>query len=194
MIPATADVVVRNMTEADWPRVEHIYAQGIAAGNATFEASTPTWNQFNTSRLPNHRLVAASPEGEVQGWAAVVPVSPRAAYAGVVEHSVYVDDAARGRGIGKGLLQALIRSTEDAGIWTIQSSIFPENTASIRLHEGQDFRIIGTRERIARMTYGPWAGQWRDTLLMERRSRTAGSSPNDPAPLDGEAETAVSTS
>ena len=171
MSPADRTVTVRDLVEADWPDVQRIYAQGITGGNATFEASTPTRDQFDASRLPGHRLVAVDQGDEVLGWAAASAVSAREVYAGVVGHSVYVDDRSRGRGVGQTLLQALIRSTEEAGIWTIQTSIFPENTASLTLHKSAGFRTIGTRERIARMVSGPYAGQWRDTVFLERRSQ-----------------------
>ncbi|MET0768187.1 MAG: N-acetyltransferase family protein [Aeromicrobium sp.] len=169
------DVALRPMTAADWPQVETIYAAGIAAGHATFEASVPTWTEFDTSRLDDHRLVAVQVSGTVLGWAACSPVSSRPVYAGVVEHSVYVADAARRQGVGSLLLGGLVTSTEGAGIWTVQSSIFPENTASLRLHASHGFRVVGTRERIARATVGPAAGAWRDTVVVERRSAVVGS-------------------
>ena len=170
----SCDITVRAMTADDWPQVEAIYAAGITAGHATFEACVPTWESFDASRLPDHRLVALDPAGTVLGWAACIPVSARPAYAGVVEHSVYVAPAAQRQGTGGLLLGELITSTEDAGIWTIQSSIFPENTASQRLHESHGFRTIGTRSRVAKATIGPAAGRWRDTVLIERRSSVAG--------------------
>ncbi|MFF1827972.1 GNAT family N-acetyltransferase [Paenarthrobacter sp. NPDC058040] len=166
----TGTLLLRDMQAADWSAVAAIYQEGIDAGHATFESTAPDWNAFNAAKLPTHRTVAVAEGGEVLGWAAVSPVSPRPAYAGVVEHSVYVAAAARGLGVGKALLAELITSTEAAGIWTIQSSIFPENTASLRLHETAGFTAVGRRERIARMSYGPMAGLWRDTILMERRS------------------------
>ena len=144
-----------------------IYQLGIDEGNATFETTAPTWDAFDTAKLPDHRHIALTSDGRVLGWAAAVPVSDRCAYAGVVEHSVYVHPDARGQGIGKALLEALIASTETAGIWTIQSGIFPENTASLALHQAAGFRIIGTRERI-----GQYHGRWRDVLFIERRSST----------------------
>ncbi len=159
---------IRPFVPGDWPAVEEIYAQGIATRMATFETETPTWEQFDTGRLPAHRLVAVE-DGRVVGWAAVSPTSSRECYAGVVEHSVYVDEERRGRGIGIALLQALVESAEADGIWTIQSSIFPENEASVRLHERVGFRVVGRRERIARLD-----GVWRDTVLVERRSHDAG--------------------
>lgn len=142
-----------------------IYQSGIDEGNATFETQVPAWAAFSAARLPDHRFVATD-DNVVLGWVAVAAVSRRPAYAGVVEHSVYVDPVARGRGIGRQLLEALIGSTESAGIWTIQSSIFPENVASLRLHTSAGFREIGVRERIARHH-----GRWRDAVLIERRSR-----------------------
>lgn len=167
-------VVIRAMSPADWPAVERIYAAGIATGHATFEDAPPTWESFDASRLPEHRLVALEGDRQVVGWAAVVAVSDRCAYAGVVEHSVYVDPAAGGRGVGLALLEALGESTEAAGIWTIQSGIFPENDVSLRLHERAGFRVVGTRSRVGRMAYGPLTGRWRDVVLVERRSTVAG--------------------
>lgn len=158
------------MQEADWPAVARIYQDGIDAGHATFESTAPDWSTFDASRLRAHRHLATTDTGEVLGWAAVTPVSSRPAYAGVVEHSVYVASHAHGLGIGKALLQALVTSTEASGIWTIQSSVFPENTASLRLHQGAGFTVVGRRDRIARMPHGPLAGHWRDTILIERRS------------------------
>lgn len=161
---------VRAMTAQDWPRVEAIYAAGIASGEATFESATPSWEVFDAGRVPTPRLVAVDDGGIVQGWAAASRVSSRAVYRGVIEHSVYVDPSARGLGIGLLLLEEFVRAAEDAGYWTIQSSVFPENTASLRLHERAGFRIVGRRERIACAEAGPYAGQWRDTILIERRS------------------------
>ncbi|WP_330335323.1 GNAT family N-acetyltransferase [Streptomyces sp. NBC_00536] len=144
-----------------------IYRLGIAEGNATFETTAPAWEAFDAAKLHEHRLVALDDAGRVLGWAAVVPVSDRCAYAGVVEHSVYVHPDARGRGVGLALLTGLLASTDAAGIWTVQSGIFPENTASLALHQRAGFRIIGTRERIGRHH-----GRWRDVVLVERRSPT----------------------
>ena len=163
---------VRTMTASDWPAVEEIYAQGIEDGEATFEVATPTWQAFDAGKLPSLRFVAADGAGGVLGWIAASPVSSRPAYRGVVEHSVYIDRGARGRGVGRRLLDVFIDAAEDAGVWTIQSSIFPENVASFRLHEAAGFRVVGRRERIARSGTGPHAGAWRDTLLIERRSKT----------------------
>jgi phosphinothricin acetyltransferase len=163
------------MTADHWPAVEAIYAAGIATGHATFEAEPPTWERFDTSRLPGQRLVAIDPTDRVVGWVAAGGVSDRCVYAGVVEHSVYVDPKAQGGGIGRLLLEALVGSTEAAGIWTIQSGIFPENHASLALHESVGFRVVGVRERVGRMTYGPLRDHWRDVVFIERRSPVAGS-------------------
>lgn len=161
------------LTAAHWPEVERIYAAGIATGHATFESEPPTWEHFDAGKLPGQRLVAVE-DGRVVGWAAASAVSDRCVYAGVVEHSVYVDPAASGRGLGRLLLTALAASTEAAGIWTIQSGIFPENVASLAVHRAAGFREVGVRERVGRMTYGPMAGQWRDVVFVERRSVRAG--------------------
>ncbi|MFE0464142.1 GNAT family N-acetyltransferase [Kitasatospora sp. NPDC058965] len=142
-----------------------VYQAGIDTGDATFETAAPDWAAFDAARLPEHRLVALSPDGRVLGWAAVCAVSERCVYAGVVEHSVYVDPAARGRGVGRALLHALLAGTDAAGIWTVQSGVFPENTASLALHTGAGFRVVGTRERVGRQH-----GRWRDVVLLERRS------------------------
>ncbi len=142
-----------------------IYQAGIDDGNATFETRAPDWAAFDKAKLPGHRFVALDEGSRVLGWVAASAVSDRCAYAGVVEHSVYVHPDARGRGVARALLDALITSTETAGIWTVQSGIFPENTASLAVHTRAGFRIIGTRERIGRHH-----GAWRDVVLLERRS------------------------
>lgn len=170
----THDVRVVPMITSHWPHVESIYSDGIRDGHATFESGVPAWSEFDGSRLDEHRFVAVDRLGAVVGWIACSPVSARPVYAGVVEHSVYVSPSAQGRGVGGLLLSALIESTEAAGIWTIQSSIFGENVASLNLHARHGFRIIGTRERIAMAVVGPAAGRWRDTILVERRSAVAG--------------------
>jgi L-amino acid N-acyltransferase YncA len=157
------------MSPTDGPSVLDIYADGMAAGDATFETSVPGWPTFDATRLPEHRWVARAPDGRVLGWIAISPTSERPAYAGVVEHSVYVASAARGRGIGGLLLRRLIDSTEAAGIWTLQSGIFPENKASLALHARAGFRVVGTRERVAQHR-----GRWRDVVMVERRSGVAG--------------------
>ncbi|WP_209731342.1 GNAT family N-acetyltransferase [Arthrobacter sp. CAN_C5] len=158
------------MGRTDWPSVEDIYRDGIATGHATFEREPPTWKNFDAGRLANQRLVAVD-GGTILGWAAASATSSREAYQGVVEHSVYVAPQARGRGVGNALLEALVDSAEKAGIWTIQSGIFPENAGSLRLHAVHGFRIVGRRERLALMTYGPQEGTWRDVFLVERRSQ-----------------------
>ena len=158
------------MMPTDWPTVEAIYAQGIEDGEATFEVAAPAWEAFDAGKLGDLRLVAVDAADVVRGWVAASAVSTRSAYRGVVEHSVYIDRAARGQGIGRLLLDAFIDGADRAGVWTIQSSIFPENHASMRVHESAGFRIVGRRERIARSEVGPHAGQWRDTILIERRS------------------------
>ena len=165
-----AGVTIRPMTGADAARVLAIYQAGLDGGEASFETRAPTWEVFDATRLPGHRHVAVDGAGgEVVGWAAAVAVSDRCVYQGVVEHSVYVAPAARGRGVGAALLRALIGSTEAAGIWTIQSGIFPENAASLRLHARAGFRVVGVRERLGRHH-----GRWRDVVLLERRSARAG--------------------
>jgi phosphinothricin acetyltransferase len=152
------------MSDQHASQVLAIYQAGIDEGNATFETRSPAWPQFIAGKLARHRYVATD-DGVVLGWVAASPVSARPVYAGVVEHSVYVAGTARGRGVGRALLDALIASTETAGIWTIQSAVFPENTASLSLHQRAGFRVVGIRERIARHH-----GRWRDTVLIERRS------------------------
>ncbi|MDG9718892.1 GNAT family N-acetyltransferase [Streptomyces sp. DH24] len=146
-----------------------IYRAGIDEGDATFETTAPAWEAFDAARLREHRFVALDEDGAVLGWVAACAVSDRCAYAGVVEHSVYVAPAARGRGVAAALLTALVESTEAAGIWTIQSGIFPENTASLALHERAGFRVVGVRERVGRHH-----GRWRDVVLVERRSPAVG--------------------
>lgn len=162
------------MTAADWPQVEAIFAAGIEDGEATFETTTPSWEQFDACKIPDARLVAVDETGTVVGWAAASPVSSREVYRGVVEHSVYIAPTHHGHGIGRQLLDAFMAAAEDAGYWMIQSSIFPENTASLRLHEHAGFRVVGHRERIARSRLGPHAGEWRDTVLIEYRSARNG--------------------
>ncbi len=160
---------VRAMTAQDWPVVSAIYQAGIDDGHATFETEPPAWGAFDASKLVTGRLVAEQ-AGAVLGWTALSPVSLRRAYRGVVESSVYVASAARGRGVGHTLLSQLVSDSQAAGIWTIQANIFPENTASLALYERLGFRIVGRRERISTMTLGPLAGTWRDTVLVEHRS------------------------
>lgn len=160
-------VTVRPMRASDADQVLAIYQAGLDTGEASFETTAPTWADFDAARLPAHRHVAVDATGEIAGWVAVSPVSGRRVYAGVVEHSIYVHPGRRQLGIGAALLRALIDSTESAGIWTIQTAIFPENSASLALHERAGFRIVGTRERIARHH-----GRWRDVIFLERRTPT----------------------
>lgn len=151
------------MREADWPQVAAIWAEGIATGIATFETEPPTWASFDAARHAQGRFVAEM-GGAVVGWAALAPVSSRPCYAGVAENSIYVAAAARGLGVGTALMEALVGAARDAGIWTIQCGIFPENAASRALHERAGFRVVGRRERIAQLD-----GVWRDTLFLELR-------------------------
>ncbi|MEJ3742576.1 N-acetyltransferase family protein [Actinomycetes bacterium KLBMP 9797] len=159
---------IRPMHEGDADAVLAIYQAGLDTGHASFETVAPSWAAFDASRLPDHRYVAVDDDGVVVGWVAVCAVSSRRVYAGVVEHSLYVDPAARGRGVGRALLAALITATETAGIWTIQSGVFPENTASLALHERAGFRVVGVRERVGR--HAAHDGRWRDVVFIERRS------------------------
>jgi arsenite methyltransferase len=169
--PAAPDgILIRPMRTADADQVLAVYQAGLDTGQASFETTTPDWDAFDAARLPLHRHVAAdAATGRVLGWVAAAAVSSRCAYAGVIEHSVYVDPARHRGGIGAALLAALTGSAEAAGIWTIQSGVFPENTASLRLHQKAGFRIVGIRERIGRHH-----GRWRDVVFLERRSGTAG--------------------
>jgi phosphinothricin acetyltransferase len=157
------------MTSVDADRVREIYQAGLDNGLASFETVAPSWEAFDAGKLPDHRLVAEL-DGTVVGWVAVSAVSARPVYAGVVEHSVYVDPAVHGRGIGLALLDALFASTEAAGIWTIQSGVFPNNEASLRLHGRAGFRVVGIREKVG---CHPFDG-WRDVVMVERRSQIAG--------------------
>ena len=156
------------MNPADWPAVRDIYLQGIATGHATFETTPPDWEQWDAGHLVDCRL-AARRLGRLIGWAALSPVSHRAVYAGVAEVSVYVSTDARRQRIGDGLMDALVSASEQHGFWALQSSIFPENEASLKMHLRHRFRLLGRRERIARLH-----GVWRDTILLERRSHVVG--------------------
>ena len=161
-------ITIEELRPDHWKGVARVYAEGIATGNATFETEVPIWGGWDSAHLPAHRFVALR-EGDVVGWAAVCPVSDRCVYDGVVENSVYVAEAARGQGVGLRLLEELIASTESAGIWTIQTGIFPENDVSIRLHERVGFEVVGRRKRLGKLN-----GEWRDVLLLERRSEIVG--------------------
>lgn len=162
------DITVGKMQDEDREAVQAIYREGIATGNATFETNAPEWEEWDKRHLRDCRLVARV-EGQVIGWAALSPVSSRYVYSGVAEVSIYVTASVRGMGVGKALLRALIAESERVGIWTLQGSIFPENVASIVLHKACGFREVGYRERIGQMN-----GVWRDTVLMERRSKVMG--------------------
>jgi phosphinothricin acetyltransferase len=162
------NLIIETMTAADWGAVRAIYEEGIATGNATFETEAPPWERWDAGHLPQPRLVTRE-GGVVRGWAALSPVSARRVYDGVAEVSVYVAPSAEGRGVGRALLAALVAALERAGIWTLQAGIFPENVASVALHQGQGFRLVGRRERL-----GQRGGVWRDVLLLERRSRVVG--------------------
>ena len=162
--PGPAALIIRAMHDADGPAVLTIYQQGLDGGHASFETVAPDWSTFHRARLADHRLVAER-DGRVVGWVAVSPVSSRPVYAGVVEHSVYVAPDADGAGVGRALLEALVASTEAAGVWTIQSGVFPENGASRALHRKVGFREVGVRERVGRHH-----GVWRDVVFLERRS------------------------
>lgn len=179
---------IRPATQAHWLAMHEVFARGITSGQARFEAEPPAWSDWDTSHRPNPRLVAfdgqraingeqafnggeaVGPVGPVLGWAAVSQVSDRPVFAGVVELSIYVDPDHQGKGVGFALLTALIKAATADGIWTIQSGVFPENTTSLRLHERAGFRVVGVRERLGLMTYGPMAGQWRDVVLLEHRA------------------------
>lgn len=161
------DVQVRPMASGDWAAVRRIYAEGIATGNATFETDVPPAKDLKAKWLPDHRWVAVV-DGQVAGWAAVTPVSQRGCYAGVGESSVYVGDGWRGRGIGKALIYRQVTEADSRGLWTLQTSIFPENRASLALHHSAGFRTLGVRDRIAQHH-----GTWRDTVFLERRRDAA---------------------
>ena len=160
--------VINQMVPEDWGSVRSIYEEGIATGDATFETGAPDWEQWDSSHLREARLVARAGE-QVLGWAALSPVAERCVYAGVAEVSVYVAASQRGQGIGGALLRALVVESENAGLWTLQAGIFPENQSSIALHQRHGFREVGTRRRLGKLK-----GVWRDVVLLERRSGIAG--------------------
>jgi L-amino acid N-acyltransferase YncA len=166
--------VIDTMRPEDWQHVRSIYLEGITTGNSTFEADAPDWHTWDSAHLPAHRLVIRLGGTGVLAWAALSPVSSRSVYSGVAELSLYVAAGWRGRGIGSVLLEAVISSSEKAGIWTLQGAIFPENEASLLMVKKHGFREIGRRERIGRMTHGNLAGIWRDVIFVERRSTVAG--------------------
>ena len=160
---------VEKMLPEHWEGVRAVYLQGLATGDATFETEAPGWERWDASHLRACRLVAVASGARVAGWAALSPVSTREVYAGVAEVSVYVGAGFRGLGLGRALLSTIVRESEGQGIWTLQASIFPENVASVALHKACGFREVGRRERVGRLK-----GRWRDTILLERRSRAVG--------------------
>lgn len=164
-------IEIRLLTHGDWPSLRSIYLEGIATRLATFETSAPTWDKWDSSHLGFARL-AATPEneGRLAGWAALSPVSTRSVYGGVAEVSVYVGGEFQGMGVGRALLERLIVESEENGVWTLQASVFPENQSSLALHRSCGFREVGIREKIGKLD-----GAWRDTVLLERRSRRVGS-------------------
>lgn len=164
----TRALSIEAMRPEDWPRVRDIYESGVATGHATFETRAPEWPVWDASHMAACRLVARA-GGEVWGWAALSPVSSRCVYAGVAETSVYVDPARRGEGVGSSLLEALAEASEEAGLWTLQAGVFPENEASVRVHLKAGFRVVGVRRRLGKLN-----GVWRDVLLLERRSEVLG--------------------
>jgi L-amino acid N-acyltransferase YncA len=159
---------LRDLRPDDWPEVARIFEEGIRTGNATFETELPSWEAWDAAHLLEHRLVAER-HGRVVGWIALAPVSSRCCYAGVAEVSAYVAEKARGHGAGTALLAKLIESSERAGLWTLETGVFPENEPSIRLLQRFGFRVVGTRERIGQMH-----GMWRDVVFLERRSEVVG--------------------
>jgi L-amino acid N-acyltransferase YncA len=166
-VPTLVQIEIRDLRPLDWPEVAAIYADGIETGNATFEVAPPTWKDWDTGHT-DVRLVAEF-DGKTAGWAALTSTSSRHCYRGVAENSVYVASWAQGQGVGRALLEELIARSEAAGIWTLVAGIFPENKASVRLHLGCGFRLVGVRERLGELN-----GEWRDVLLLERRSEVVG--------------------
>jgi len=159
-------VEIRAMRPEDWPAVAAIYGEGIATRGATFETEAPSYESFDAGHHAEHRFVAVE-DGRVVGWVALAPTSARTCYAGVAESSVYIAESARGRGVGRALMEATLASAESAGIWTIHAGMFPENTASVALHESLGFRVVGRFERIAQLD-----GVWRDTVILELRRKS----------------------
>lgn len=161
-------MIIRHMHKTDWEDVARIYEEGISTGFATFEQQAPTYESWDQAHVESCRLIAEE-DGHILGWAALSPVSGRCVYGGVGEVSIYIGTESRGKGVGKALLKKLVTESENAGFWTIQSGIFPENKGSIALHEKVGFRFIGKRERVAKIH-----GIWKDNLLFEKRSNTIG--------------------
>ena len=166
-------VIIRALTPGDAAAVARIYQEGIDTGHATFEAKASDWTRWDAGHRPDCRLAAVL-GAAVIGWAALLPVSSRPAYAGVAEIGIYVSARARGKGAGRRLLAALIDHAEAAGVWTLKAGVFPENGASLALHEAMGFRVVGVEERIGKMPCGPLAGRWRDVVRLERRSDKVG--------------------
>lgn len=165
---SAASVAIDALLPADWEDARRIYAEGIATGNATFETGVPSWEAWDRAHRADSRLVARG-DGRVLGWAALSRVSERCAYGGVAEVSVYVAASARGRGVGRRLLEELVRASEDAGVWTLQAGIFPENHASLAIHKVCGFRVVGVRQKLGKLS-----SAWRDVVLLERRSPRVG--------------------
>ncbi len=168
-----SNIVIRTMQPADADAVLRIYGEGIGTGHATFQDAIPAWEDWDRGHAVDCRFVAQIGDN-IAGWAALAPVSQRPVYRGVAENSVYVGANHRRLGVGDALMAALVPASEAHGYWTLQAGIFPENAASIALHERHGFRVLGIRERIGRMSYGPLAGRWRDVVSMQRRSNFAG--------------------
>lgn len=174
---------IEPMRPDDWAGVRAVYEEGIATGHATFETEAPEWDSWHRAHLESCRWVARDGAGDLCGWAALTPVSGRCVYAGVAEVSVYVAERARGRGLGRQLLERLVESSEQAGLWTLQAGIFPENVPSLRIHIAAGFRKVGRRERI-----GTLGGVWRDVVLLERRSPVVGLPPASDSNAESETE------
>lgn len=167
------DIVIRNMISSDWPEVKDIYEEGLSTGIATFEVQAPAWKDWDIEHMNSSRLVA-SRNDLILGWAALSPVSSRCIYAGVAEVSVYVAASAKRTGIGTILLKQLINESEKNGIWTLNASLFPENESSLKLHKKLGFREIGYKEIVGKMSYGIFEGEWKNNILLERRSEYVG--------------------
>jgi phosphinothricin acetyltransferase len=161
-------LIFRKLNQSDWEQVSKIYSEGLDTGNATFETNVPNWNDWNNGHLSDCRIVAEKGE-RVVGWSALSPVSSRCVYGGVAEVSVYVSSEHKGKKVGTRLLERLIKESEDIGIWTLQAGIFPENKGSIIIHKRLNFREVGFREKIGKLN-----DIWRDTILLERRSKKIG--------------------
>jgi L-amino acid N-acyltransferase YncA len=170
-----AQLTFHPMTATDWSDVQRIYAEGIATGIATFESTPPeTFTDFIKSKIPDACVVARDANGATAAWAVLIPISSRYVYRGVAELSLYVAASHRRQRVGDALMREMVRLSEAQGFWTLQSGTFPQNVASIALQQRHGFHIVGIREKIGRMSHGPLAGQWCDTLLLERRSKTVG--------------------